>query len=247
MILFNNLFLTLRATLKSLADGKIWFYLFVPTLLALFVWVLLLIFSLGALSEKLMDAPPLSLMVAWGMISLAKMLALISGWISITGLSYLIGLLVTSIFILPLLLKHIGKTQYADLVFAGNSFWGSTALYSCWVIFLYVLLWVLTLPLWFVPGVALILPLVLMAWLNYKTYTFEILADFAISAEKKEILQKHFLSLFLLGLLLSLVAHLPILCLFAPGITALAFSHYVLLALKELRGDAILSVEVQNK
>lgn len=81
MILFNNLFLTLRATLKSLTDGKIWFYLFVPTLLALFVWVLLLIFSLGALSEKLMDAPPLSLMVAWGMISLAKILALISGWI----------------------------------------------------------------------------------------------------------------------------------------------------------------------
>ena len=244
MFLYKNITNACRATIESLSDGKVWLYLVLPTLLALFAWIILLIFSLGFLSDALMETPPLSFMVAWGMLWLAKILAVLSGWVSITGIAYLVGLAFTAIFILPVLLKHIAARQYPELVAAGKSFVGSTAAYSCAMIALFILLWIVTLPLWFMPGAALILPLVLMAWLNYKTYTFEILADFSTKIEKKKLLQKHATSLFLLGFLMSIVAHLPVVCLFAPGITALAFSHYVLAALKELRGEAVLTVEV---
>lgn len=246
MFLVANITQACRATVASLSDGKVWLYLVMPTLLALCAWMVLLIFSLGALSEVLMESPPLSFFVAWGMLWLAKILAVLSGWVSITGLAYLVGLAFTAIFILPVLLKHIAATQYPELVAAGKSFFGATALYSCAMILLFVLLWIITFPLWFLPGAALVLPLVLMAWLNYKTYTFEILADFSTTAEKKELLQKHATSLFLLGFLLAIVAHLPIVCLFAPGVTALAFSHYVLAALKDIRGEAVIVVESEK-
>ena len=247
MFLFQNIFIASRATAKSLSDGKVWFYLVLPTILALAAWMILFIFSLGALSQMLMQTPPLSFFVAWGMLWLAKILAILSGWIGITCIAYLVGLFFTSVFILPVLLKHIDQTQYPELLSAGNSFWASSAFYSLWIIFLFIVLWILTLPLWFVPGMALILPLLLMAWLNYKTYTFEILSDFSNAIEKKEILQKHAASLFLLGFLLAIVAHLPIVCLLSPAITALTFSHYVLFALKELRKEAIITIKAEEQ
>ncbi len=238
---------TLRSTLKSLMEGQVWVYLLLPIFLTLLVWVALFLFSLDALINMLMESPPLSYMVTWGFLWLAKFLAILSGWIGITSLSYLCSLFFTAILILPFLLKHIAREDYPHLVMAGKTSFTQTVLYSLGIVLLFAFLWILTLPLWFVPGVAFILPFVLMAWLNYKTYAFDILSEFATPSEKTEILKIHGKPLFFLGFLMAVLAHFPFLTMFVPGLAALFFSHYLLLALDDLRNGAVLSVEAEKE
>ena len=93
-----------------------------------------------------------------------------------------------------------------------------------------------------IPGLGLILPMLLLAWFNRQTFAFDSLAVHATAAEWQEIRRTHAVPLFILGLVLALLAHVPFLGLLVPALSALAYIHYCLEALRELRGGALVSV-----
>jgi uncharacterized protein involved in cysteine biosynthesis len=99
------------------------------------------------------------------------------------------------------------------------------------------------LPLWIIPGLSLILPLLLMAWLNRRTFAYDALSLHATDAEWRNLSQQHKSPLFMLGLLMALLAHLPIIGLIVPAIAALSFVHYGLESLRRLRGGAVVTIE----
>ncbi|MDR3054046.1 MAG: hypothetical protein LBU53_01385 [Zoogloeaceae bacterium] len=88
----------------------------------------------------------------------------------------------------------------------------------------------------------MLMPVLLLAWLNRESFVFACLLSYATETEKREICRRHALPLFMLGLILALLAYLPILNLLIPGFAALAYAHYCLEALRQLRDEALVSV-----
>ena len=100
-----------------------------------------------------------------------------------------------------------------------------------------------TLPLWLIPGMGLVLPIYWLAWLNRRTFAYDALAAHATKEEWKALFEKHRGKLLLLGVLLGLVAHVPLVGLLAPAFGALAYVHYGLEALRRERRGAAAVIE----
>ena len=128
-------------------------------------------------------------------------------------------------------LARVGK----DSVVAGA--WNSIA-----ALMLYIVGMLLTLPLWLVPGLGLVLPILWMAWLTRRTFAFDALTVHATDQEWRELRRRHSIPLLVLGVTLALLAHIPLLGLLTPTLAALAYSHFCLEALRGLRQGALVAV-----
>jgi uncharacterized protein involved in cysteine biosynthesis len=89
------------------------------------------------------------------------------------------------------------------------------------------------------------LPLFWMAWLNRRTFAYDALSAHATSGEGRELRRHKALPLFGLGFVGAAVTHVPVAGLFAPSLAALAYTHFCLESLRELRRDAVVSVHRQ--
>ena len=156
--------------------------------------------------------------------------------------SYLVAMLLTAIVVLPLLLNHLAATDYPDVARLGRDSVLAGAWNSIVAALLFLVGWVLTLPLWLVPGMALVLPLFWMAWLNRRTFAFDALAVHATDDEWRTLRWRHGGALLLLGGFMALLAYIPFMGLLAPSLAALAYLHYCLEALRRQRGEAVVSV-----
>jgi hypothetical protein len=144
---------------------------------------------------------------------------------------------------MPLMLKQLSETEYRDVATMGQDSFVNATVHSVFSAFLFIVAWLLTLPLWIIPGLSLILPLLLMAWLNRRTFAYDALSLHATDTEWRGLSQQHKSPLFMLGLLMALLAHLPIIGLIVPAIAALSFVHYSLESLRRLRGGAVVTIE----
>jgi uncharacterized protein involved in cysteine biosynthesis len=107
---------------------------------------------------------------------------------------------------------------------------------------LFIVGWLLTLPLWIIPGLSLILPLLLMAWLNRRTFAYDALSMHATDDEWQALRRQQKTPMFMLGLTMALFAHVPIIGLLVPALAALSFVHYGLEALRRTRGGALVTI-----
>ena len=100
----------------------------------------------------------------------------------------------------------------------------------------FMVLLVLSLPLWLIPGAGLLISLLLTAWLNVRAFRYDALMKHADTYEMKQIPAEQSSGLFGVGLVGAAMAHVPVLNLFAPALSGLAFVHYLLSALRVARG-----------
>ena len=238
-----DVMLALMRSLASLRRGKVWVYVLVPALFSLLLWVVLAIWGLGVLVDWLLGHPPMSLLIGWGLAWLADLLAYMGGWMAILAGAYLTASLLAAVVIMPLLLKHLSDTEYRDVAPMGKDSFFAAAVNSVLASILFIAGWLLSLPLWIIPGLSLILPLLLMAWLNRRTFAYDALSLHATAAEWQAIRQQYKAPLFMLGLSMALLAHIPLLGLLVPALAALSFVHYGLEALRRSRGGAIVTIE----
>jgi len=238
-----EIMVALARTFGDLRTGKVWLYVLAPALLSLLVSIGMAIWALGWLVEQMMGYPPMTLLVAWGLVWLANVLAYLGGWMAIFALAYLLAVLLAAIVIMPLMLKHLAETRYRDLAEMGKDSFVAATVNSLGASLLFLTAWLLTIPLWLIPGMSLVIPLLLMAWLNRRTFAYDALAAHATEAEWREMFARHRAPLFMLGLVMAVLAHVPIFGLLVPALAALAFVHYGLEALRRTRGDAILAVQ----
>ena len=238
----SDVFIALRRSLVTLGRGRVWLYMLGPALLALLAMIVLAVFLLQHLITTLIEQPPMSWIVAWGAFWLAKLLAVLGGWVVILAATYLVAMLLSAIIILPLLLDHLSETDYPDLARMGSDSVVEGAWNSTWSAVLFIVGWLLTLPLWMIPGLGLILPFFWMAWLNRRTFTFDALAVHATEQEWRELRRQKATPLLGLGLVMALLAYVPFVGLLAPSLAALAYVHYCLEALRGLRQGAVVTV-----
>jgi uncharacterized protein involved in cysteine biosynthesis len=234
--------LALMRSFASLRRGRIWLYVLAPALFSLVLWVALAVWGLGLLVEWLLSHPPMTILIGWGVAWLATVLAYTGAWMAIFAGAYLTTSLLAAIVIMPLMLKQLAETDYRDVAPMGKDSFTAAAVNSIFASILFIVGWLLTLPLWIIPGLSLILPLLLMAWLNRRTFAYDALSMHATEVEWQTLRGQHKGSMFMLGLTMALLAHIPIIGLLVPALAALSFVHYGLETLRRSRGGAIVTI-----
>ncbi|MDR0775672.1 MAG: EI24 domain-containing protein [Azonexus sp.] len=239
----TDIMLALGRSFADLRHGRVWLYVLTPALFSLLLVAALALWALGAFVQQLLGCPPMTWLAAWGWLWLAVFLANLGGWMAILAIAWLAAVLVASVAIMPLMLKFLAAGQYRDLAPMGKDSFVAGAVNSVLASLIFIVAWLLTIPLWLIPGFSLLIPLLLMAWLNRRAFAWDALSMHASESEWAALRQRHKGPLFLLGLVMALLAHIPLVGLLAPALTALAFSHYSLEALRQARGGAIVSIE----
>jgi CysZ protein len=215
-----------------------------PMIIALALWVTLAVLYWGEAAKwidvQLHQWPayewavsiwPLTLVAAW------------FGWLLLlllfVPMVLITAVLIISIVAMPAIAAHVGQRDYPGLArLRGGTFAGS--LWNAVVsLVLFALLLALTLPLWLVPLLWPVLPVVLFGYFNQRVFRYDALAEHASALEIAEIVRRHRGELFLLGAALALIGHVPLLGLFMPVYGGLAFIHYGLERLGELRSEPI--------
>jgi CysZ protein len=232
-----EIMVALGRALRNLAAPRVWLYLFLPAALACVTWLVVAWWGLGMIVAWLFEHPPMTLLVSWGLLWLAQLLAYIGGWMIVFALTYLTATALAAILVMPWLVDWVARREYPDLdargrdsflAAVGNSAVAITGLAGGWLV---------TLPLWLVPGGGLVLPMLLLAWYNRRTFAFDALAVHAAADEWRELRRRHGQPLFLLGLVLALLVYLPFVGLLVPTVAALAYIHYGFEALRQQRAE----------
>ena len=231
----HDILQVLRRTLATLASARPWRYILTPALAACVMLIILSLLWLDDLANLLVGLPPMRWLTAWHLPWLAQILAVIGGWLIILSASYLLAVLLTALTMMPWLLDYLATHEYADVLRLDTRSMAASVWNSVWPALVFLLGWLMTLPLWLIPGLNLALPLLWIAWLNRQTFAYEACSIHTTTDEWKALRQHHAGALFLLGLLMALLAYVPIVGLLAPSLTALAYSHYCLEALRRRR------------
>ena len=238
----SDVFLAVKRSLNTLARGRVWLYMLGPALLALIIMISLSAFLLDQLVATFVEQPPMSWIAAWGAFWLAHLLAALGGWLLILSASYLVAMVLTAVVVMPLLLTHLSRTDYPELAGMGSDSLVASTWNSLWAALLFIIGWLVTLPLWLVPGLGLLLPLFWMAWLNRRTFAYDALSVHATDQEWRELRRQQAVPLLLLGFFMAVLTHIPFVGLLAPSLAALAYIHFCLEALRRLRQGAVVSV-----
>ena len=149
------------------------------------------------------------------------------------------AVLIIGVFAMPVMVGHVAERAYPRLArerggTLAGSLWNSVA-GLVWL----ALLVLLSLPLWLFPPLWPVLPVLLLAYLNQRVFRYDALAEHATSWEMETIFRRHRGDLFLLGVAPALFGLVPLLGFFTPVYGGLAFVHYCLARLAQLRDEPV--------
>jgi hypothetical protein len=177
--------------------------------------------------------------IQWDVQDLALIAAKAMIVILLVPLVQLTALLILSSFGMPSMVEYVAARSYPELErrrggsLAGSLWNGLVALGGM------VLLFVLSVPLWFFPPFWPLIPLAIVGWVNQRVLRYDALAEHAGPGEMQGAFAGRRVTLYLLGVVLALLAYVPFLGFFAPVVFGLSFIHYLLAALKVHRESPI--------
>ncbi|MFY7916603.1 MAG: EI24 domain-containing protein [Rubrivivax sp.] len=141
-----------------------------------------------------------------------------------------LALLLVAWTVTPSLVNWVAQRRFAGLQRrSGASGWWASALWSlgCSVLALGVLL--VSLPLWFIPPLAVVIPPLVWGWLAARVFSFDTLALHATPQERRLIMHDHRWTLLAMGIVCGLLGSLPSL-IWALGALTLVFAPLLVLA-----------------
>lgn len=148
---------------------------------------------------------------------------------------YLTALVITALFAMPVVVAHVAETYYPELEpRQGGTTRGNIANTAA-AIALYFAGWVVSLPFWLLTPLAMVLPVLLGAYLNQRLFRYDALAEHASREEFAVVVERSSARLYALGAIAGLLQFVPVLNLFAPVYAGLAFTHLCLGELTRLR------------
>jgi len=237
----SPVFQALGRALRSLARPDVIWHLIWPGLASLAIWAVLAAIFWGSLVGGVMgwigDWQWLSGWMGDSELGAGFVMVVVHIIIGllILPLVYVTAALIVAAISLPIMLEKVAASDYAMLERrAGGSQVGSvTNALAAGGIF--VLAMLVSLPLWLVPGLGIVIPLLLTAWLNRKAFRYDALMMHADRDEMKAIPEQHASGLLMLGVGCAALGYVPFLNLVAPAFCGLAFVHYLLEALQRHR------------
>ena len=213
--------------------------LLVPMVIAAVVWLGLAWLYwdtwTSAIQALVVDQTAYSWTARWDLTKAAGVLAVVVIVIVLTPAIIITALLIAAIFAMPVLVSHVARRDHSQL----ERRHGGTVAGSVWNAFvaigLFLVLWVITIPLWLLGPVAAVLPLLLSAYLNQRLFRYDALSEHASREEMQRIFAQARGKLFLLGFVTGVLYFIPPFNLIGPVFAALAFVHLCLDELARLR------------
>ena len=233
----------LVSSLRDLREPRVLALALVPPFAAILVWAGLAWVFAGdwarLVANWIATTPWLAWVRDWGLSWVFVWGSGIAAIALLLPLMLITALLVTDLVAMPVIVPLVGDRQYPRL----ERRTGGTVAGSIWnaamAVVLFVLLWVVTLPLWLTGIGALVLPVLLSAHFNQRLLRYDALAEHASAEEFARILRTSRGDLFLLGILLSLLLTVPLVNLLVPVLSALAFTNYCLARLERVRAEIV--------
>ncbi|HEX4842333.1 MAG TPA: EI24 domain-containing protein, partial [Limnobacter sp.] len=153
------------------------------------------------------------------------------------------AVLLAGLYVTPPVVNYLTEREFQGLAKRGDA----NIMHSLWVtlkaVSVFLLAWIFTLPLWLIPGIAFVLPVLLTAYLLMAVMRFDALSGHATRVEIKAIQKRDSTSAWLIGLVCAFLSFIPPILLIMPVMSALAFSRHYLGSLEQLRGDTVVAVQ----
>ncbi|HVL36498.1 MAG TPA: EI24 domain-containing protein [Burkholderiales bacterium] len=211
-----------------------------PMLVALAVWLTAALFLWMRLAFWLAEQLRRWMEPAAGLVRLevgeaALIAAHVALFLLFVPLVYLTALFLLGLFGMQKMVDHVAARSFPGLErrrgggVAGSGLNGAVALLGMLGLF------AASLPLWLLPPLWPLIPLAIFTWVNQRLLRYDALAEHADAEEMARIFRAHRRSLYVLGLLLALMAYVPLVGLVAPVVFGLAFIRYLLGALQASR------------
>ena len=260
------LLLTFSRAIYSQLHWRMLLLTVLPFVVSLLVWAVLLGFGLQPLIDSMRvwfadhgwfrwtgDT------MSWlGLEQLRPLLVpLLAMWL-LLPLMILTALIFVGMMAVPAIIRHLSARGYRDLERQrGGSIWGSVGV-SLSSFLLFIVLWVVTLPLNLIPPFTFIVQPLLWGWLTYKVMAYDVLSEHASHQERLLLMRQHRWPLLLIGVATGSLGAAPTLIwlggalgvIFFPVLAAFSiwlyvvvfvfsglwFAHYGLEALSQMRG-----------
>ena len=225
-------------SLATVRNPALWKWLMVPVVVAVGSLIVMLLTVLRPLAAQFLGMAPATWLISIGWTGVADVFAWVAAWLMLFAISYGLAALVSGLLVVNQLTDWLGRSVYPQLRRHGSDRVWQSLWVSTMSTLVYLGGWLLTLPLWLVPGLAFVLPVGWLAWFNARTLSFDALTSYADDAELMLVRRRFRGSFFVLGAVGALMAHIPIVGFFAASFTALMFAVAALEALSLQRGQA---------
>jgi len=242
----SSVITALASALRDLREPRVLALGLLPPLAAMLVWAGLAWAFAGDWSRLVADwiatTNWLSWVRDWGLSSVFIWASGIAAIALLLPVMLITAVLVTELVAMPVIVQLVGERNYPHLErrMGGTivgSLWNATA-----AVVMFVVLWLVTLPLWLTGIGALLLPPVISAQFNQRVFRYDALAEHASAVELEAVVRTAGGRLYLLGLALALLYAIPVFNLVVPVLSGLAFTHFCLVELDRLRkvtGNAV--------
>ena len=175
---------------------------------------------------------------AWiGVVGGVDVLAWIIYWGIVFALMVLTALVIIATVAMPTVVNHVAGRDYPALARKqGGSYVGSLG-NAVWVALVFLIGFVLTIPLWVIAPLAFFVPLLWWGWATARMFRYDALVIHASAEERQVLVARHGKAFLLIGVIVSLLNFVPPLFFLVPILGGLAFTHYGLHALDALRAE----------
>lgn len=236
----TELVTALGRAFASLAHPRMFLLMIWPIGLALVVWTLLA-FAFGASVMGSVQAWLGSFAIFQSITAGPPWSAIATGLLWILGFLFFIPLvlvtasLIIGVVSMPMMVRHVAEREFPALERRrGGSVAGSIG-NAVVALAGFVLLAVVTAPLWVLPFLWPVLPILLFGWFNQRLFRYDALAEHGSAEEIRTIFSVEKGRLVLLGVILAVIGHIPVVGFFMPVLGGLAFIYFLLGRLARLR------------
>lgn len=242
----RDIFIALGRSLRSLLRLDVFGHLIWPGVVSALLWMIVAVFSWSALVGHIVQWVE---GLGWGVGSWIDTSALLAGTVlflvkvavafSFVPLFYVTSAALVALVALPMMLDRVARRDYADLEPRRGGTNTGSVVNTLAALLWFLIVIIVSLPLWLIPGVALVAPVLATGWLNQRIFSYDALMRHADRDELTRLRQALRPSLLLLGGGTALLAYVPVLNIIAPALSGLAFVHFLLEALRRERRASV--------
>lgn len=120
-----------------------------------------------------------------------------------------VTLLVVAMLMGPSIVKLVASRRFPGLVSRHSASFAASAAWSLSATLLALVGLFVTLPLWFIPPFALVLPPLIWGWLTYRVLTYDALGSHATPEERQRLMARHRTPLLAMGIITGYLGAAP--------------------------------------
>jgi hypothetical protein len=177
-------------------------------------------------------------LLAAGLFSIKLWLVPVLAAIILLPIAGVVGVAVAAVFVMPIVLNHVAGHDYPAIARLGRHATAVSIWNALWVMIVFALGWVLTLPLWLLPPLGVALSVFWWTFAFSRMMRVDAIVEHATADERKSLIARHNGGFWALGLICSLLNLLPPAWIVLPVFSALLFAHYGLAALQRARQNS---------